>query len=332
MSRSKFLRTMKTAMFRATVSLAISGALLGAQAARARDNLSDFARPAAIAFPTETPYTPERAKLGRRLFFDPRLSADGATSCASCHQPDKGFEDGLKTSAGLRGRTLARHTPTLWNVAVQTALFWDGRSHSLEDQALRPVSNTVEMNLDLERLVARLSADNTYRSAFAAAFPETPTITPDTVARAIATYERTLISPLSPFDDFVAGDAGALSASAQRGLALFTGRAKCSTCHSGWAFTNGGFHDIGLTDDDLGRGALTLRKFDEHRFRTPTLRELLSRAPYMHDGSLPTLEAVIDHYADHRKPRLFALGPVELSETDRADILAFLQSLDSTTR
>lgn len=301
-------------------------------AALAEDDLADFARPAIIPFPAETPYTPERADLGQRLFFDPQLSADGQTSCASCHQPDKGFEDGRKTAAGLRGRTLARHTPTLWNVAIQTALFWDGRSHSLEDQALRPVSATVEMNLDLDLLVARLSADRAYVAAFAAAFPDEPAITPDTVSRAIATYERTLISPLSPFDDYVAGDEDALSPEAKRGFELFTGRARCATCHTGWAFTNGGFHDIGLTDDDLGRGALTLRKFDEHRFKTPTLRELLSRAPYMHDGSLPTLKAVVDHYADHRKPRLFALGPVNLSETERADIVAFLESLDSTTR
>lgn len=312
--------------------LAIAVTLFGAQDAEARDKLSDFARPAAISFPAETPFTPERAELGRRLFFDPRLSVDGATSCASCHRPDKGFEDGLKTAAGLRGRTLARHTPTLWNAAIQTALFWDGRSHSLEDQALRPVSNTVEMNLSLDKLVARLSADRTYPAAFAKAFPDTPSISPGTIARAIATFERTLISPLSPFDDFVAGDTGALSPQAQRGFALFTGRAKCAICHSGWAFTDGKFHDIGLTDDDLGRGALTLRSFDEHRFKTPTLRELLSRAPYMHNGSMPTLEAVIDHYADHRKPRLFALGAVRLSGTDRADILAFLHSLDSTTR
>jgi cytochrome c peroxidase len=323
---------MARAFFRVVTYLAIAEALVGAQAAQAQDRLSDFARPAVIAFPAETPFTPARAELGRRLFSDPRLSADGATSCSSCHQSDKGFEDGLKTAAGLRGRTLPRHTPTLWNVAIQTALFWDGRSHSLEDQALRPVSNTVEMNLSLEKLVARLSADTTYPAAFADAFPDTPSISPNTISRAIATFERTLISPLSPFDDFVAGDTGALSPQAQRGFALFKGRAKCSTCHSGWAFTDGKFHDIGLTDDDLGRGALTLRKFDEHRFRTPTLRELLSRAPYMHNGSLPTLEAVIDHYADHRKPRLFALGPVKLSRTDRADILAFLRSLDSSTR
>lgn len=312
--------------------LALVAGLLMPPAALAEGDLSDFARPAGIPFPVETPYTPERAELGRRLFFDPQLSADGATSCASCHQPQKGFEDGRKTAAGLRGRTLARHTPTLWNVAIQTALFWDGRSHSLEDQALRPVSATVEMNLDLDLLVARLSSDRTYTAAFAEAFPDDSAISPDLVARAIATYERTLISPLSPFDDYVAGDEDALSDEAKRGLELFTGKARCATCHTGWAFTNGGFHDIGLTDDDLGRGALTLRKFDEHRFRTPTLRELLSRAPYMHDGSLATLEAVVDHYADHRKPRLFALGPVKLSTTERADIVAFLESLDSTTR
>ncbi|NUB45626.1 c-type cytochrome [Fertoebacter nigrum] len=312
--------------------LAFATALVMPQAAYADGDLSDFARPAGIPFPAETPYTPERAALGQRLFFDPQLSADGATSCASCHQPEKGFEDGRKTAAGLRGRTLARHTPTLWNVAIQTALFWDGRSHSLEDQALRPVSSTVEMNLDLGLLVARLSADRTYVAAFAEAFPDDPAISPDTVSRAIATYERTLISPLSPFDHYVAGDENALSEEAKRGFDLFTGKARCATCHTGWAFTNGGFHDIGLTDDDLGRGALTLRKFDEHRFRTPTLRELLSRAPYMHDGSLATLEAVVDHYADHRKPRLFALGSVKLSPTERADIVAFLESLNGTTR
>jgi len=321
-----------TALKRAAGALVTAATLLMAPAVFAEGDLSDFARPDGIPFPTETPYTPERAELGQRLFFDPQLSADGATSCASCHQPDKGFEDGRKTAAGLRGRTLARHTPTLWNVAIQTALFWDGRSHSLEDQALRPVSATVEMNLDLELLVARLSADRTYVAAFAEAFPDELAISPDTVSRAIATYERTLISPLSPFDDYVAGDEDALSEEAKRGFELFTGKARCATCHTGWAFTNGGFHDIGLTDDDLGRGALTLRKFDEHRFRTPTLRELLSRAPYMHDGSLATLEAVVDHYADHRKPRLFALGPVKLSSAERADIVAFLESLDSTTR
>ena len=324
--------TVRSAARALTLALLTALSLSASSAAFADGELSDFVRPAGISFPAETPYAPERAELGRRLFFDPRLSADGASSCASCHQPNKGFEDGRKTAAGLRSRTLARHTPTLWNVAIQKALFWDGRSHSLEDQALRPVSATVEMNLELDLMVARLSADRTFVLAFAEAFPEQPAITPDTVARAIATYERTLISPLSPFDAYVVGDANALSPEAKRGFDLFTGRARCATCHTGWAFTNGGFHDIGLTDDDLGRGALTLRRFDEHRFRTPTLRELLSRAPYMHNGSLPTLEAVVDHYADHRKPRLFALGPVDLSETDRADIVAFLKSLDSTTR
>lgn len=326
------IRTVSFKRAAGALVLAVAAALLMAKVVHAEANLSDFARPAGVPFPAETPFTPERAELGQRLFFDPQLSADGATSCASCHQPDKGFEDGRKTAAGLRGRTLVRHTPTLWNVAIQTALFWDGRSHSLEDQALRPVSATVEMNLDLDQLVARLSSDRTYVAAFATAFPDDPTISAETVARAIATYERTLISPLSPFDDYVAGNEDALSEEAKRGFGLFTGKARCATCHTGWAFTNGGFHDIGLTDDDLGRGALTLRKFDEHRFRTPTLRELLSRAPYMHDGSLATLEAVVDHYADHRKPRLFALGPVKLSPTERAELVAFLRSLDSTAQ
>lgn len=130
----------------------------------------------------------------------------------------------------------------------------------------------------------------------------------------------------------MAGDEGALSAEARRGFDLFIGRARCATCPTGWAFTHGGFHDIGLTDHDLGHGALHLRKFDQHRFRTFTLRERLSRGPYMHDGSLPTLEAAVDHYSDHRKPRLFALGLVKLLEMERAGIVAFLKSLDSTPR
>ena len=291
-----------------------------------------FIRPTAIAHPADNPFTPAKADLGRRLFFDPVLSTDGTRSCASCHDPARGYADGRATAAGLRGRTLVRHTPTLWNVAVQTDLFWDGRAHELEDQALRPVASTVEMNLDPEVLARTLAADPSYRAAFAAAFPDVPGIDPASISRAIATFERTLVSPPAAFDAWLRGDASALSQDAQRGLVLFTGRANCAACHSGWALTDGGFHDVGLPGADLGRGALTLRGADQHAFRTPTLRELTVTGPYMHDGSLPTLAAVVDHYADHRTARRTATPPVALSAQDRADLVAFLRSLDSTAR
>lgn len=315
-----------------TLALLSACATYGYQSLLAGRAPADFLRPATLAFQPDTPLTTAQADLGGRLFHDPLLSGDGTRSCASCHDPAKGYEDGRPTAQGVNGAPLARHTPTLWNVGLRRQLFWDGRSPSLEDQALRPVANPDEMNLDPALLVARLSADPDYRAAFAAAFPGSGAITTETISRAIATFERTLISPPTAFDAFAAGDETAITPAAQRGFDLFVGRAGCASCHGGWAFTDARFHDIGLPGDDAGRGAITGRADDQHTFPTPTLRELSSRAPYMHDGLLPTLAAVVDHYADHRSARPNARRAVTLTQAERADIVAFLLSLDSTVR
>jgi cytochrome c peroxidase len=185
--------------------------------------------------------------------------------------------------------------------------------------------------LSLDTLVAVLGASPAYRAAFAAAFPDDPRVTPGHVARALATFQRTLVAPEAPFDRWVAGDTGAIAPAARRGFALFVGRARCATCHAGWAFTDGKFHDVGLPDGDQGRGAVTGRRGDAHAFRTPTLRDVGRRAPYMHDGSLPTLAAVARHYQHGvaRRARGFGGVPrVALTATEEADLLAFLGTLD----
>lgn len=294
-----------------------------------------FRRPAAVPFPAANPYTPEKAALGERLFHDPRLSGANDRSCATCHVPDLGFEDGRPLGAAIDGGALGRAVPTVLNGAWGALFFWDGRADSLEAQALGPVQNPAEMNQTLPELEAELRADPSMVAAFAAAFPDSPEITADTIARALATFERTVVSGTAPFDRWAAGDVAAVSASARRGFALFTGPAGCTNCHSGWAFTDNAFHDIGLAGDDAGRGTILGMPELNHAFKTPTLRDLSARAPYMHDGSLPTLEAVVDHYVDGtpkpaERPTLSPdLPDITLTAQERADLVAFLRSLDS---
>ncbi len=286
---------------------------------------SAFTRPPA-AVPAASP---AQVALGRALFNDTRLSGDGSLSCASCHQPELGFGDGRATGMGIGGTKLQRHTPGLWNVGFAPRLFGDGRAASLEDQALMPVANPDEMGADPARVAARLAADPAMRARFATAFPEAPAVTPAAMARAIAAYERTMVSGPAPFDRWAAGSAGSMSPAAVRGFTLFAGRAGCARCHTGWAMSDGKFHDVGLPDGDTGRGAITGRRRDAHAFRTPSLREIGRSAPYMHDGSLPTLAAVVDHYADGAVARPTAPRRVVLTAAERRDLVAFLESLDS---
>src|SRR5690606_37059151 len=184
----------------------------------------------------------------------------------------------------------------------------------------------------LDGLVRALTADADYRARCAQAFPESPAIAPDTIAAALATYERTLVSPPAPFDRWIAGEEDAIDDAAKRGFALFNGKANCAACHSGWAFTDHAFHDIGLPDEDRGRGAILGLALLDHAFKTPTHREIGRRAPYMHDGSLPDLAAVIEHYETGivERPSLSPdLKPIDLTPSERADLLAFLATLDS---
>ncbi|WP_426955820.1 cytochrome c peroxidase [Muricoccus radiodurans] len=292
--------------------------------------------------PQDNPASPAKEELGRRLFFDPALSASGTTACASCHQPARGFSDGRPLARGADGRPLRRRTPTLWNLAWAPFLFWDGRAEGLEAQAEAPIEAHEEMGQPLDALVERLGRDASWRRDFGAAFPDDPApVSRRNLTRAIAAWERTLVSPRTRFDAWVEGDDGALTASERRGLDLFTGRGGCAACHSGWAFTDYAFYDIGLPSrpgaaPDLGRGPVIGIARADRAFKTPTLRETLrgGDAPYMHDGSVPTLAAVVDHYAAgvEERPTLAPELPrrLDLSPADRADLLAFLATLTSS--
>jgi cytochrome c peroxidase len=317
----------------AFVGAALVAAYAGAPATSLADLRKDFARPSSLPVPSDNPLTPAKVSLGERLFNEPRLSADNSISCSSCHNPALAFTDGVARGKGVTRRPLARHTPSLWNLAWAKAFFWDGRATSLETQMRGPIEHPDEMAQSLEGGVEKLKSDADYPQAFAEAFPEDPRITPGTVGKALASYERTLMSPPTRFDRWVAGDAEALSQDEIAGFRLFTGKAGCANCHSGWAFTDNGFHDIGLPGNDLGRGPIIGLPAVNHAFKTPSLRELTWTAPYMHDGSLATLDDVIEHYVSGgvrrptRSPDL--VTGLKLDEAERSQLVAFLESLSS---
>ncbi|MPZ54931.1 MAG: c-type cytochrome [Rhizobiales bacterium] len=294
-----------------------------------------FRRPPTVPFPADNPYSDDKHALGEALFHDPRLSANGTISCASCHVRTKGFADGRTRGEGVAKRPIVRHTPTLWNLAWATHVFWDGRARSLEEQVAGPIESPDEMGLPMAEAVRRLAKDPALANAFAKAFPRTPEISRATIAKAIAVYERTLVSPPTRFDRWIEGDAAALTRSEVAGFRLFTGKAGCSNCHSGFAFTDYAFHDIGRPDEDRGRGTVLRLEAAEHAFKTPGLREIGHSAPYMHDGSLKSLDEVSRHYENGiiRRSTLSKDLPTRISLTDRerADLIAFLRTLDSAT-
>jgi cytochrome c peroxidase len=312
-----------------------SGGLASAPADDFASLKASFRRPDTVPFPSNNRYTAAKRALGEMLFYDPRLSADASLSCASCHDRRKGFADGQARAAGTLGRALARHTPTLWNLAWSAHVFWDGRAHSLEEQVAGPIVAPDEMGQPLVALIERLRADPATRTAFAQAFPEKPVIDDENLAQALATYERTLVSPPTRFDRWIDGDDKALAPSEIAGFRLFTGKAGCANCHSGFAFTDYAFHDIGLPGDDRGRGAVLRLEAAEHAFKTAGLRELGRSAPYMHDGSLATLEDVLRHYetgiVDRSTLSKDLPRALTLSDGERADLIAFLGTLTSET-
>jgi cytochrome c peroxidase len=292
-----------------------------------------YRRPATIPFPKDNPYTPEKAALGKKLYFDTRLSVTSAQSCASCHNPGFGWGDGLSVGVGHGMQKLGRHSPTVVNAAWGDIFMWDGRLPTLEEQALGPIQSTGEMNMPLDQLMKRLSSISEYKPLFAVAFPREG-MNEKTLAKAIATYERTVVSERAPFDAWIEGDEKAVSEQAKRGFALFNGKAQCSACHEGWNFTNEGFQDIGLPSDDVGRGQYLPGVIKmQHAFKTPGLREIARRAPYMHDGSLATLEAVVDHYNSggaNRPSRSDLMKPLGLTAQEKSDLVAFLNTLTSS--
>ena len=290
----------------------------------------DYERPEMIPFPADNPYTIAKVALGKALYFDTRLSRATVLSCAACHNPAYGWGDGQPKGVGDGMKALGRRSPSIINAAYGRIFMWDGRAGSLEEQALGPIKTDVEMNLPLDQLVERLNAVSGYAPMFAAAFPGEG-IKPEHVAKAIATYERTVVSAPARFDAWVAGDDKAISEDAKRGFVLFNGKAGCARCHSGWNFTDDSFHDVGLASQDIGRGKFlpSIVKM-QHAFKTPGLREIARRGPYMHDGSLATLAAVVEHYDKGgiaRTSRSDLIGPLGLTAQEKSDLVAFMQTL-----
>jgi cytochrome c peroxidase len=286
--------------------------------------------PAVAPSPAGNPATPEKIALGKQLFFDPRLSGDNQMSCATCHMPEKAFTDGLPKAKGADGKELPRNTPTLVNVGFYENYFWDGRAESLEDQALTPIQSADEMNQDLGELVKELSAVPGYAAQFQSAFGGS--VTRKTIAQALAAFQRTLITRDSDFDRYLAGEVSALSGNAREGWEIFQ-QAGCIRCHSGPNLSDSGFHRLGVSFRDKGRGAATRSKQDLYTFRTPGLRDVAKTAPYMHDGSLATLTDVVEFY--YRSTSMPATGGLSLSFqplnyrsfSEVALVVAFLESL-----
>jgi cytochrome c peroxidase len=293
---------------------------------------AEYRRPALIPFPKQNPYTAEKASLGKKLYFDTRLSVTSAQSCASCHSPGFGWGDGLAVGVGHGMAKLGRRSPTIVNAAWGAVFMWDGRLADLEQQALGPIQSPGEMNMPIEQLMERLASIAEYKPLFAAAFPKEG-MGPKTLAEAIATYERTVVSQRAQFDLWIEGNEKAISEEAKRGFALFNGKAQCSLCHEGWNFSNEGFQDIGLPSEDIGRGKFLPDVVKmKHAFKTPGLREIARRSPYMHDGSIATLEQVVDHYdagGVDRPSRSDLMKPLGLTSQEKSDLVAFLKTLSS---
>jgi len=319
--------------------LAFAAALVGetkhgqpsARPANTADKIkAEYRRPHTILFPKDNPYTPEKAALGKKLYFDTRLSSGKVLSCATCHSPGFGWGDGLPKGVGHGMKELGRRSPTVVNVAWGQIFMWDGRAGTLEEQALGPIQSDAEMNMPISNLLERIAAITEYKPLFDAAFPG-EAIAPATIAKSIATYERTIVSNPSPFDLWIDGQESAISDGAKRGFALFNAKAKCSSCHVGWNFTDDSFHDIGLASEDIGRGKFLPQVVKmQYAFKTPGLREITRRGPFMHDGSMATLEAVVEHYDKggvERASRSDLMKPLGLSAQEKADLVAFLRVL-----
>lgn len=293
----------------------------------------DATRPLPTA-PPDNPTSPGRAALGKRLFTDKRLSADRTVACSTCHQPRRAFTNGLVTATGLRGQQMRRNVPTLVNVGYRQTIFWDGRVETLEKMAIGALEHPAVIDLTAEELTGRLRSIPEYTELFRKEFGESPTA--ETFALTLAAYQRSLVSDDTPFDRFARGDQTAISESAQRGWRVFCDKANCITCHAGPDFTDDEFRRIGIgwngkAYTDPGRGKINGQPNYAGMFRVPPLRELRWTAPYMHDGSLKTLEEVVDHYdrGGTEGAPTDLKGPLKLTVGEKQDLVSFLESLSS---
>jgi cytochrome c peroxidase len=280
-----------------------------------------------IVVPEDNPITDEKVELGKRLFFDPRLSGNNVQSCSSCHQPQAGYGDNLSTFIGFEGFEGHRNSPTVINSAYYSEYFWDGRASSLEEQAQGPITSEVEMNQDLDELVDELKVVPEYVKDFEVAFSED--INANNILKAIATFERTILVKDTAFDKYLAGDNSAITEEAKKGMVLFTGKASCIVCHTTPTLSDGKYYNLGIEDDE-GRSAVTNNDADKGAFRTPTLRGVTHTGPYMHNGSLATLKDVVDFYnkgggTDANKNNL--IQPLNLTDEEVKQLIAFLETL-----
>ena len=294
--------------------------------------------------PSENLLTTGKVALGRRLFSSTRLSRTSDVSCATCHDPARAFSDPRTIAVGIAGRTGTRHSPALINRGFGESFFWDGRASSLEAQVVMPIADPNELDFTVPGVVTRLQRDPTYVKDFAATFGRQ--VNARDLGYALASFVRSIVSGDSRVDRYLDGDNTALSATEVRGLRVFRGPGLCTTCHKGGNFTDEAFHNTGVAwvpDTsaaggrlaDRGRAGVTKRPEDEGAFRTPTLREISRTAPYMHNGSLPTLEAVVNFYemGGRANPNLDPdLMPLQLTAADKAALVAFLKALDGGNR
>jgi cytochrome c peroxidase len=286
-----------------------------------------------LSFPADNPYSPARAELGRLLYFDKRLSADESVSCATCHDPKFAFTDGAATSTGIKKQTGNRSSPTIINRAYTLAQFWDGRAATLEEQAKGPMANPIEMGNTHDAIVTKIKAVTGYRPLFAKAFGSEE-ITIDRIAMAIANFERTVFSGNAPYDKYKRGDKKAMTADQVRGMNVFFTKAKCDRCHEGANFTLNMYANLGVGSDkpdaDVGRFAVTKNPADWGLFKTPTLREIEKTGPYMHDGSLKTLDEVVEFYNKggvKNKNLDENMKPLNLTDQEKKDLVAFMKAL-----
>jgi len=291
--------------------------------------------PESAVIPEDNPLTKDKIELGRALFFDKRLSKDGTIACASCHMARFAFTDGRPVSTGIRGQEGGRSAPASLNRLFSKAQFWDGRAATLEEQSVGPFFNPIEHGFaNHDEMVAKMKKIPGYRKLFKEVFGGDITI--DGVGKAIASFQRTILSGNSPADRFdQGGDEKAISPEAQRGLVLFREKARCTKCHSGFNFTDEKFHNLGIGWDtgtvDLGRYMVTQNPADIGAFKTPTLREISRSAPYMHDGRFKTLEEVVNFYnrGGVKNPHQDELVlPLELTDEEKRNLVLFLRTLN----
>ncbi|WP_297441610.1 cytochrome c peroxidase [Sulfurimonas sp.] len=305
----------------------------------ANEDMSQWLRPQTAPQPANNKLTPERIELGKLLYFDTRLSKNDKISCATCHSPSHGWTDEVPAAkaVGFEGRVGPRNSPVVLNSAYQRHQFWDGRAKSLEEQALGPIEADVEMNMPLKELIPKLNKIKGYRELFEKAYPGEG-ITKDSLAKAIASFERTVVSTESPFDKYAKGDKNAINTKAKKGFELFKGKAHCIDCHDGFNFSDGSFQNIGLNKGELkgkelGRYNVKKRAAWYGVFKTPTLRDVTKSAPYFHDGSVKTLkEATVicsqgGRYQDGVKNKSDVMVDRHLSDDEVDAIVEFMKAL-----